>query len=127
MTKEKKTWLEAQKLKRKGIMVLLPNLHKAKTDFAEVSCLSALLKGFIECSLTSNDLLSPTLSELESWSQLWVVLGSCKHKEMLLFQLLETKNNGSYDFLLIERNMCFLSADKEPSDTKPCWRNICVF
>lgn len=50
------------KIKRKGIVVVPPNLHEAKTDFAEVSCCpSALLKGFIECSLTSNDLLSPTL------------------------------------------------------------------
>lgn len=44
-------------------MIVPPNLHEAMTDFTEVSsCTSVLLKGFIECSLTSNDLLSPTLS-----------------------------------------------------------------
>lgn len=44
-------------------MVVPPNLYEGKADFAEMSsCPSALLKGFIECSLTRNDLLSPTLS-----------------------------------------------------------------
>lgn len=43
-------------------MVVPPNSHETKADFAEVSsCPSVLLKGFIECSVTSNDLLSPTL------------------------------------------------------------------
>lgn len=67
------------------------------------------------------------LAGLGSWSQLQVVLGSCKYKEVLLFQMLETKPPGSYDFLPIERHMCFLYTDKEPSDTELCWRNVCVF
>lgn len=54
--------LEAPKYKRKSIVVVPPNLHEAKADIAEVSsCPSVLLKGLIECSLTSNDLLSPIL------------------------------------------------------------------
>lgn len=42
-------------------MVVLPNLDEVKADFAKVSSgSSALLKGFIGCSVTSNDLPSPT-------------------------------------------------------------------
>lgn len=42
-------------------MVVPPNLHEVEAGFAKVSSgPSALLKGFTECSVTSNDLPSPT-------------------------------------------------------------------
>lgn len=42
-------------------MVVSPNLHEVKVEFAKVSSdPSVLLKGFIECSVISNELPSPS-------------------------------------------------------------------